>query len=108
MSFDSLLVNVCTVERYTEGVADNYGNPTLTWASHLSSEPCRLMATTGKEVKIGAEIVIANYTLFLGDVDITEQDRVVIGSTTYEVLLVSDRQDSTGSHHKECFMVVSR
>jgi hypothetical protein len=62
------------------------------------------MATKGREILIGAEVVIADYTLFIDDIDITEQDRVIIGSVTYEVLLVGTRQDSTSGHHKECFM----
>ncbi len=108
MSYSSLLINTCTVQRYTEGAKDNYGNPALTWANHLADESCRLMASGGRELKVGTELVIADYKLFLGDVDITEQDRVVIGAVTYEVLLIEDRQDSTASHHKECMMRVSR
>ena len=108
MSFTSLLTNTCTTQRFTEGVADSYGNPALTWADHLVDEACRLMATSGRELKVGAELVVADYKLFLGDVDITEQDRVIISGITYEVLLVEDKQDSTTSHHKECHMRVSR
>ena len=66
------------------------------------------MASTGREIKVGAEIVIADYKLFLSDVDITEQDRVVIGGLTYEVLLVQDYEDHTSSHHKQCWMRISR
>lgn len=104
MSYSSLLINTCTVQRFTEGTLDDYGIPSKTWIDHLTDEPCRLMASSGREIKVGAEVVIADYKLFLGDVDIIEQDRVIIGSITYEVLLVADRQDGVGSHHKECFM----
>ena len=104
MTFADLLINTCTTQRYTAGAADGYGQPAKTWTDHLASEPCRLVAGAGKELKIGAEVVIADYKLFLGDVDIIEQDKVIIDSVEYEVLLVADRQDGTGSHHKECFM----
>ena len=105
MSYATLLINTCTVQRNTPpGGGDAYGRPTPGWADHLPNEPCRLMAGAGRELTIGAEVVIADYKLFIGDVDITEQDRVVIGATTYEVLLVTDKQDGVGSHHKECFM----
>lgn len=104
MSYASLLINTCDVMRNTPGVADDYGQPTASWAVHLDDEPCRLQAGTGKEITIGAEVVIADYKLFLGDVDITEQDRVVIDGVTYGILLVTDKQDSASSHHKECFM----
>lgn len=108
MSYTSLLINTCTVRRFTEGAVDDYGNPALTWADHLADEACRLVASSGRELKVGAELVIADYKLFLGDVDITEQDTVIIDSITYEILLVADRQDGIDSHHKECFMKVSR
>ena len=109
MSFEDLLVNSCTVRRNTPGVADEYGNPTASWADHLVDKPCRLMAGSGREVKIGAEVVIADYKLFIGDVAITEQDRVIVDAgATYEVLLVASKQDSIASHHKECFLRVTR
>jgi len=104
MSYTSLLVNICTVERDTPGAATDYGTPSENWAAHLTDEPCRIQAISGVEIVVGAKVVIANYKLFIGDVDITEQDRVVIGAVTYQVLLVSDRQDSSGVHHIECLM----
>lgn len=104
MSFTSLLINICTVQRNTPGIVDDYGIPTPSWGAHLTDESCRLMATNGREVMVGAEVVIADYKLFIGDVDITEQDRVILDSATYEVLFVMDKQDSSGDHHKECLM----
>ena len=108
MSYTSLLIDTCTTQRYTEGAEDAYGAPVLTWADNLTDTACRLQATTGIELTIGAEVVVADYKLFLGDVNITEQDRVVKDSITYEVLLVSNRQDGITSHHKECLLRVSR
>ena len=108
MSYTSLLINACTVQRFTAGAPDDYGTPTLTWADHLTDIACRLSSgstsTTGREIKVGAEIVIADHTIFLGDVDVTEQDRIVIDSDTYEVLMVVDRKDGATSHHKECYL----
>jgi len=108
LSYTSLLINTCTVRRYTEGVADGYGNPTLTWSDHLIDEPCRLSSgsavTQGKEIKVGAELVLSDHTVFLGDVDVTEQDQIVIDGATFEVLMVVNRQDGSGSHHMECFV----
>jgi hypothetical protein len=104
MSFDSLLINTCTVKRLNETGEDAYGNPTGSWDDHLTDQDCRLMITNGREVVIGAEVVVADYKLFIGDVDITERDRVVIGSDTYEVLLVAPRQDGSSEHHLECYL----
>lgn len=83
---------------------DAYGNPIVDWLDHLTNQDCRLMAGSGREIMFGAEVVIADYKLFIADVDITEQDRVEIDNITYEVLLVADRQDSAITHHKECLM----
>ncbi len=108
MSYTSLLIQNCKVQRFSEGIADSYGNPTLTWADHLVDEACRLVAAPGKELKVGAEIVVADYKLFVGDIDITEQDRIVIGALTYEVLLVQNYADDTAYHHKQCWLRISR
>ncbi len=102
MSYTTLLIHSCITQRYTS-TEDAYGQPVKTWATNLT-EDCRLVTGAGKELTIGAVVVIADYKLFLGDVDITEQDRVVIDSVTYEVLLVMDRANGADDHHKECFL----
>ena len=108
MSFESLLISTCTIQRYTEGAADGYGKPERTWADHLADQACRLVPGSGREITIGAEVVIAEYKLFLGNIDVTEQDRVVIDGNTYQVLLVVPRQDGAGNHHKELIMRLVR
>lgn len=59
---------------------DGYGQPVKEWtAVHaLGDIPCRLMATRGREILVGAEVVIADYKLFLEDVVLTEQDRIMV------------------------------
>jgi hypothetical protein len=51
---------------------------------------------------VGAEVVIADLQLFLGDIDITERDRVILDSRTYEVISATQRQG--GDNHMECFL----
>lgn len=108
MSYASLLIQICTIEYFTEGALDDYGNPTLTWHVRYTDEACRLVASSGREIKVGAEIVVADYNLFLGDITITEQDRVVIGGKAYEVLLVQNYADGLGNHHKQAWLRISR
>ena len=104
MSYTALLINTCTIRRFTAGAQDDYGNPVETWAD-LSTESCRWSTPVNKEVKAGAEVVLADLQLFLAaDTDITEQDRVVIGTVTYEVLSAADRQNGTANHHVECLL----
>ncbi len=115
MTFASLLVDTCTTQRSTEGARDAAGAPAKTWADNLVDEPCRFQSGLGRgisragmEVRVGAKVVIADYLFFIGDVDITEQDRVVSGGVTYEVILVADKQDGVDSHHKECLIKAVR
>ena len=105
MTFTDLLIDTCTVRRFRTGDADDYGKPAQTWYDLASDQSCRLMTTTGREIKIGAEVVIADYKLFIEDTTgITEQDRIVVNDVTYEILLVMARKDGIGTHHKELLM----
>jgi len=104
MSYTSLLINTSTVQRDTPGVQDAYGTPAESWANHLTDIACRIQDGGGREVMVGAEVVIAEYKIFLLDVDITERDRIISGGVTYQVLMVTDKQDSLTSHHKECYL----
>ena len=107
MSYATLLINTCTVRRYPAGGAqDAYGNPAKTWADHLPNIPCRWSTPSNREVKVGAEVVLADLQLFLLDVDVTAQDRVVLNGLTYEILSAAQRQDGVASHHVECFIRV--
>ncbi len=108
MVYVDLLINTCTTRRFTEGAADGYGNPAKTWANNLVDIACRWSEPKNNEIKIGAEVVIYDLDLFLGDVDITTQDRVVIAGSTYEVFGVKPRQDGTGGHHKECQIRIAK
>lgn len=104
MSYDSLLINTCTTQRFVEGAADDYGKPSINWGDHVIDTPCRLTPSVGREVKVGAMVVVAEYNLFLGDVDVTERDQVIIDEITYEILLVTNRQNGVDDHHKECLL----
>lgn len=106
MTFENLLINTCTVKRFAEGAQDDYGIPAKTWNDLLVDEPCRLVWIKAQEIKMGAEVALVDIKLFIGDVDITEQDRVLIDGETYEVLQVTDHQDQFTGHHKQCYLQV--
>ncbi len=117
MSYTTLLVNSATVYRYpTGGAIGNYGMPAQVFApvAELTEIPCRIQPAKGREVLVGAEVVVADYKLFLGDETLSEQDKVYVywGTTPawyeYEILMVEDKQDSTTSHHKECWLRIVR
>jgi len=108
MTFANLLIDTCEIQRFTEGAVDDYGHPSKTWAAIHSDEPCRHVSGKGREVKVGQEVVIIYDTLFVGDIDVTAQDRVVIDCETYQVLDVVFRKDGVGPHHKELYLEVVR
>ena len=113
MTFTCLLVDSCDVRRNTPGAADGYGTPTASWANYLEDQACRIYGFTpntaaGKEFYVGAKLVVADKLMMIGDIDITEQDRVVSDGVTYEVLMVTLRQDGQGSHHKQCWLKTVR
>jgi hypothetical protein len=112
MSFDSLLIHTCDISLLSQGAADDYGIPAKTYVETYSDEPCRLVSTTGREIKIGAEVVISDWKLFVdSSVNVDEQDRVsnillasdgsTVDSSTFEVILVQLRSNGIGEHHKE-------
>lgn len=106
MSFTSLLINECAIKRFTDTGTDDYGQPIKVWETILGGIDCRYVSGKGTEIKVGQEVVIVYDELFIGDVDITEQDRIVIGSLTYEVLSVVIRQDGIGTHHKHLYLEI--
>ncbi|MBA7641807.1 hypothetical protein ES703_49492 [subsurface metagenome] len=108
MSYTSLLIHKCLIEYFTEALPDPYGVPVKTWHTRYDDKECRLVASTGTELKVGAEIVVADYKLFLEDITITEQDKVTIDSKVYEILLVQDYADGLANHHKQCWLRISR
>jgi hypothetical protein len=108
MSFDSLLCDTCTIKRYTEGAADDYGRLAKTWANYIEDEPCRLVSAKGREVSVGAKVVVADYVLFIDNVDVTEQDRVVIDGDTFEILMVEAKKNYSDEHHKELLLKTVR
>ena len=104
MSYTSLLLSTCTIQEFTLGAVDDYNVPTKTWGTFLADEACRLVSASNQEVKVGAEVVIADYILFTDNVGITEQMRVIVDSITYEVLSAVVASDGQGTHHQESLL----
>jgi len=104
MSYASLLINVCVIERFAAGVADAFGNPAKNWAAHLTVDG-RLSSATGRERQDATEVTQVDEMLFLEDVDVTEHDRVTVDGVTFNIVFVTDKQNGTGDHHKELGLV---
>jgi len=57
---------------------------------------------------VGQETHIVYDELFVGDIDVTVQDRVIIDSETYQIVDILFAQDGIGSHHKQLFLEIVR
>ena len=113
MTFDSLLINECDIQEFTVAPApDDYGQPIKTWQIKdvdgvlYDDIPCRYVSGKGTEIKVGQEVVIIYDELYVGDIEVTEQDRVILNTLTYQIVSVVPRQDGIGSHHKHLFLEI--
>lgn len=89
---------------FDENSLDGMGgkNP-ASWVTR-STQQCLVQPLSGKEILSGGqETMIATHRLFVMDTpDIRRTDRVVVGSTTYDVVFV---ENSGGiSHHLEVLL----
>jgi len=80
----------CTVQYLTETM-DADGQVVKTWTDRHSDVPCIVMPLKGREIRgPNQTYVVANTSIALQDYypDIVESDRAIVGSTTYDILLV--------------------
>lgn len=102
MSYNSLLNTTCTIQVATKAVNATTGEVTKSWATHATLVPCRLDQARGAEIRKADNVYIkATHMLFiLYRTDLNEKDyRIVIGSNTYNILLV--RQAGGMTNHTE-------
>lgn len=117
--FESYLTDTCDVLRKaTSGTDSASGRPApaaIPWPVNEAGVACRLDTKGGREIMIGKEIVVADFTLFLlPDADILEDDRItnvirdgsVIMSGTASVKLA--QVPGGTNHHKEVFLTLTR
>lgn len=85
------LPSTCTISRRSLA-SDGMGGYTETWATLTASVACRLSAHSAPTEAIMAERYGGRQTWMLtlpAGTDVTHEDRVVIGSVTYEVVGLS-------------------
>lgn len=104
MSYTRLLIDNCAIERYAVTGTDEAGWPLQTWTALHASIPCRLVFGKGTEVKVGQEVWIVHEELYVEDIDVTTQDRVLLNGALWNILDVAHYSDGIGSHHKKLFV----
>ena len=94
-----MLTGTCDVSRQAAG-QDALGQRNGAWADDSTGNPCLLQPKSGKEFKRDDRVVVSTLKLFLQPgVDVTEDDRIVPGGKTYNVLFVWDAAGR--GHHLE-------
>jgi len=83
-----------TIQEYTEA-QDSYGEPVKTWANKMGyvNLRCRLAPSGGQEVKLPNQTyVVTTHMIAIADYypGIDETDRAVIGTQTFDILLVEN------------------
>jgi SPP1 family predicted phage head-tail adaptor len=93
-----LLNSTATIRRYTEGAVGDTGHKARTWADHATAA-CRIEQVTGRERVQQGDTAIYTHRCWLPyGTDVTEDDRIVVGATTYELESV-DADVAAAKHH---------
>lgn len=102
MSFAELLTQTCTVVERTKAAAGGYGRATYTEVL-IPNVACLMQADLrGREIKVGTEVKIAGFVLYLENRTLTEQDEIEQDGQRYGILQV---QDAGGQgHHLEVLL----
>ena len=82
--------SLCRVQYLTEDV-DADGQVTTAWKDRYVDVPCNVMPLKGKEIRgPNQTYVVATTAIALQGhyPDVKESDRAIVGSTTYDILLV--------------------
>lgn len=98
--FTGLLDKTCSTTRAT--VATTSAGDEYTYSANLTGVPCRISQNSSQELfktGDGSNSEVATHKLWADyGTDITSDDRVTIGSTTYEVLDVNPDVAGAGHH----------
>ena len=104
MSFTGLLNRTCNIQRKTL-TADGRGGATSAWANVYTSIPCRISTQSGQEKEIYARetnnIFRNMYIEYSANYTITEQDRVVSDSITWDIASIETVDSFSNEHHQK-------
>ena len=118
MSYDSLLIYRCTVQRSSVTGTNDLGQPIVSWADHLTDVHCRYLPVPYGVVHaleretVFVTDVVSKHLLHVRKIDVKEADRITditLGGTTidggaFDIDLVRFRANSVGGHHLELMM----
>lgn len=114
MSYDSLLLYRCTIQRSSSVLFNILGQADpVTWANHLTDVHCRyypmVAGKAGERESVFLTDVVSHYIMHMRRCDVLESDRiiniilngVIIDAGPFNIILDKHRADSIGGHHLE-------
>lgn len=104
MSYLGLLSQTCTIRRNTSDTVSASGEQTRGYTDLATGVPCEIQPVKGKTERYDfGDVIEASFRgFFLPGQDIRPGDKVVVGSTEYDVLFV----DPVRGHHIEADLAV--
>lgn len=105
MSLSGMYIDTFDVQEKAAG-QDAVGGASGAWSDLSTGNAGRIVAHGGNEIQVGGkETVISTHLLYCDtSVTISEVNRVVCDSKTYDVLFVDTADDYSAAHHKEVEM----
>ena len=99
MSYDSLLINTCSIKRKA---IDKWGEST---ESTISNIACRFMNIIKRITDFnGEEKVSAGKFFFKPDITIYHSDLITYDGRDYAILKINKPQDASSHHHTEVWV----
>ncbi len=81
----SMLIHTCDVTRRSSGTAD-FGNPSGTYAAHLSGVKCRMHERTAPDHSFPGDVVERSIVFwFLHGTDIRMHDQITFNSERFDI-----------------------
>lgn len=101
MSYQSLLINTCTLVISTPAAAE-FTDPTLSLVPNVK---CRIMKGNRQVRNAQGELVVSFAKIFfLPTQSLANTMFVRIDGIDHPIIKLSEHQDSTKTHHKECYI----
>lgn len=97
MSFPGFLGTNCTIKRKQEGSEDAYGQDTRALATVTTAKTHRWVRGGGEHVDERQVTVYLDRFYFVAGTDIKARDRIVVGTDTFEAMVVND--NAGHGHH---------
>ncbi len=100
MGVEAFLVMRGTVLRNTGSTRDAQNAVVENWSTAASNVPCRVQGMEGKEIQRYKQVAEISHLGYFGvSVDLTEKDRLRVGTVTYGVEFVNRNPGGeTGDH----------